>query len=120
MFPYFDFLQQLVPFPKHRILHFRRRATCRTVSVHSYQAVGVPYESSDDECKDDDQKQRPVCVGKALHLGRRLVDACRLGEFMPGLHLSLVAFLVRGSSLSGIFSPNNIRLNPLIFISLVI
>lgn len=85
MFPYFDFLQQLVPFPKHRILHFRRRATCRTVSVHSYQAVGVPYESSDDECKDDDQKQRPVCVGKALHLGRRLVDACRLGEFMPGL-----------------------------------
>ena len=58
------------------------------------QAVNIPCQPANGEAEYDDEKQRPVHVGEALHLGRCLVDACRFGEASSGVHVAFVAFLV--------------------------
>lgn len=91
---YMRYGKHLMPFPEHGILHLRGRPAGRMMAVHHRQAVNIPCQPADGEAKYDDEKQRPVHVGEALHLGRSLVDACCLGETPSGIYVTLVAFLV--------------------------
>ena len=76
------------------VLHFRGRPYGWLTAAHDGQPVDVPYQPCRDKGEDDDQEECAVHVGKALHLGRSLVYPCRLRELPPGIHFTLVAFLV--------------------------
>lgn len=81
-------------FPQDAVLHLGGRPLHGLAVVHDGQPVDVPCQPCGDESKYDDKEQGAVHVGKALHLGGRLVYPGRLGEPAPGIHLPLVAFLV--------------------------
>lgn len=107
----------------HHLLHapfLPLDGTCslRPMTVIPHHPVDVDAEARGDKAEDDDEKQRLVGIGKALHLSRRTVYPRGLGKLAPCRHLLLIPLLVLGSFLSGISSPTSIRLIPFTLIPL--
>ena len=72
-----------------------RRSVTLYQGQRAISELDVPCQPCGDEGKYDDKEQGAVHVGKALHLGGRLVYPGRLGEPAPGIHLPLVALVFR-------------------------
>ena len=59
--------------------------TCRlrSMTVVLHHPVDIDAETGGNKAKDDDEKQRLVCIGEALHLSRRTVYPRSLGKLAP-------------------------------------
>ena len=71
------------------------------MTVIPHHPVDVDAEARGDKAEDDDEKQRLVGIGKALHLSRRTVYPRGLGKLAPCRHLLLIPLLVLGVVLVG-------------------
>ena len=85
----------------HHLLHapfLPLDGTCslRPMTVIPHHPVDVDAEARGDKAEDDDEKQRLVGIGKALHLSRRTVYPRGLGKLAPCRHLLLIPLLVLG------------------------
>ena len=90
----------------HHLLHapfLPLDGTCslRPMTVIPHHPVDVDAEARGDKAEDDDEKQRLVGIGKALHLSRRTVYPRGLGKLAPCRHLLLIPLLVLGVVLVG-------------------